>query len=254
MTLNLTSTFSKLCRISVRHLAAPSVSTPFSCPSEIPTMGMDVKKTVEVPKIRRPLSPFAVFMQSQYGKLKSENPDSKATDLMKKASSLYAQLPLEEKEKLINAAKSDRHRYEADMKQLTQEQKMELQSQMEKKRQNKAVRERRRQWRATGRPVRPLNAPLLFMRERWIDRGNRKVTDFVRDLMVEWRNLPDERKQKFRDMESEAKLKFEEECAAWEAKLALEQKPIPGLAKKKSSQPKKLSKKKRATGAGKRKA
>lgn len=178
------------------------------------------------PKPKKPLTPFFRYIKKVRPAILAENPNIKATDVIKTISkqwetvdpTLKQQFQDEYlKEKIIYV--ETRAKYDS---KITKEQRNEIK---QLKEENIAAKERRMTKKRIAqleRPKKPASAFLLFVskeRQATPQRANQTYREWHAEMTKRWSNLSDAEKEPFLQMFRDKLVKYKEDIAVWEEKM-----------------------------------
>lgn len=152
-------------------------------------------------------SSYIFFCMERYAKIKATLPErAKATDIFKMIADEWRSLPVEEKQRWDKTAVEDRQRYEREMAAFTGP--MHVPTSRKRRRQN-------------GMPKRAMPAFLHYSKEeRRRSKSafkNMENTLLSKVLAQRWRNMADEEKQPYREMEKKDFERYRAEISVWTA-------------------------------------
>lgn len=181
---------------------------------------------------------YIIFCGEQRDKIKKSNPNMSATEITTKLGELWKALPEKDKKKFEEASKKDKARYEKEMESYTPPPESESE---EKGKRGRGKKER------TG-PKRPLTAYMYFCQDKRneIKTANPEMTGttITAHLGSLWKDLSDEKKAPYEEMQAKDKARYDSEKSGASA-TADSSKPVKKESKKeKKEEPKKEESKK----------
>ncbi|XP_073346382.1 transcription factor A, mitochondrial [Pagrus major] len=169
---------------------------------------------------KRPLNAYIRFVVQQKPAVTRQNPDVKAVDIIKKIAHQWRLMSPQQKQPYEDAYKRDREQFQVDFKQyqakLTP---AEIQQQALEKRQKLAKRKqirKKRELSSLGKPKRPRSPFNIFMSEHFVEARGTTVTEKMKTLMADWKNLFSHQKQVYTQLAEDDKIRYKNEIKSWE--------------------------------------
>ncbi|XP_025083331.1 transcription factor A, mitochondrial-like isoform X2 [Pomacea canaliculata] len=170
-----------------------------------------------------PPGPFVKFMHEKYSEIQKNNPGANMHKISKIASQLWQELDPEER----NAYKLHAQEEYQDYKQkylvfldgLSEQEKAQLHNDTRAQRAHRERFKEKQEFRNLGKPKKPPNAFMLFVRSSRLERGDTSMIQFNKRLADYWHNIPKEEKEIY---EEDAKVRREQyfkELEEWEKKM-----------------------------------
>ncbi|XP_076654774.1 mitochondrial transcription factor A [Halictus rubicundus] len=186
-----------------------------------------IKQTeqVDLPtKPKRPQPSFLLFLQSIRPKLMEENPDMKAMEVVRKASTDWNNMDPAVKETYKNQYSQKYEEYLENLKQykesLTDQQKELLAEQKKKSKEKTDAMNIKRKMDLFQKPKKPQNAFLLFLdSKRKIDNPRENLKSWVCDTTEKWKKMSNEQKERFYSESSKLMEQYKEDLIKWEQNM-----------------------------------
>ncbi|XP_011862122.1 PREDICTED: transcription factor A, mitochondrial isoform X2 [Vollenhovia emeryi] len=172
-------------------------------------------------KPKKPLNVFLLYYNSIRSKLQEEYPQSKSTELVKKASEKWAQIDPMLKQNLQKQYLEQTSVYKQKLmdyeNSLTDEQKMEIVQQLLKKGHTLKKGEIKQKLMELGKPKRPLSAFMLFLQSKRVAKKPQvSHKDWINSVTEEWKDLTLEAKNKYSAEAKDLYEKYKVEVKKWE--------------------------------------
>nr|KAG5697887.1 hypothetical protein BaRGS_017144 [Batillaria attramentaria] len=136
---------------------------------------------------------------------------------------MWRDLDLEERDRLKLEA---RERYQAYRMEylkfldgLSDQERNQYFQSLKSKRESREIRRHRKELRKFGRPKRPPNAYLLFVRSSRLERGDAPLGQFTKGLVEYWKQMPKEEKEIYEDDAKLEREKYYRDMAEWEDQM-----------------------------------
>lgn len=186
-------------------------------------------KDPEAPK--RPTSGYILFCKDRRASLKEEQPDLKATEIMKQLGAEWKELSPRKKEKYTAKAKEDKSRYDEELKDYTRPSDDEL-AKLDVNKGKGTPGKRTRAKKPKDAPKGPISAYLYYasdMRASVKEEVDEKTgealytgTAIAKELGRRWKELSDKQKKKWVKKSEADKVRYQEEMKAYKARKAEE--------------------------------
>ncbi|CAG9856349.1 unnamed protein product [Phyllotreta striolata] len=194
--------------------------------ASIRTLKLETKqklKDLKIPeKPKKPLTPYLQFVTEKRKDLVKDNPNLKATEVIKKLSTEWKSVNEAQKDKYKEKYLREVEKYDNAILQynsnLSQEQVRVLEEANAEKKKQKQKRKTTKLNKETGKPKRPLGPYLLYLKEQGKIR-NISHNELLVALKGEWGLLSETAKKKYRDEFEKEMVKYEEELLNWEKKM-----------------------------------
>ncbi|KAK7112673.1 transcription factor A, mitochondrial-like [Littorina saxatilis] len=177
--------------------------------------------SLEPPK--KPAGAFCKFMEMKTSVINSKKPGASIGEKAKICSVMWRELDPEEKNKLKLDANEQmqayREKYMMFLDGLNDQEREQFFLQKKNKKQAKIERRHKMELRKFGKPKRPPNAFMLFIRSSRLERGNAHPTTFVKGLVEYWKLMPQEEKEIYQDDAKVESEKYQQEMKEWEQKM-----------------------------------
>uniref|UniRef100_A0A7R9U2W5 HMG box domain-containing protein n=2 Tax=Pinguiococcus pyrenoidosus TaxID=172671 RepID=A0A7R9U2W5_9STRA len=230
------------------HVAEDPVALPTPLPLALEKKRKKRKKRRDPGAPKYPMNSYNLFVKSQRQRLVQADPSKTNPDIMRDLAQMWRQLPLDQRKLWDEMADRDRVRYEDEMKRYQSTNRMdtvvaeaiaanlppsmeeELHEIAEKKRKaasNRAARRKRQRHRDPNTPRYPLNPYNIFVKTVRNDIAQKGSHDSNPEIMKEiarqWRDLPADSKQHYRDLADKDKERYESEQVAYYKRKAEQQ-------------------------------
>ncbi|KAG6801873.1 transcription factor A, mitochondrial [Apis mellifera caucasica] len=181
-----------------------------------------IKETIIPSKPKKPISPFLLYVKDISLKIKQEKPDTKYSEILKKASRGWAELNPVEKE---NFTKEYIKNYEIYTKQLkeynnsiTDEQKqLWEEKKKEYENSNKKINSKQKK---LGKPKKPPNTYLLYLLSKKNEKDpNISFKDWLKSMTISWKKLPNIEKEPYVIKTMQLISQYKEDLEKWEMKM-----------------------------------
>ncbi|PVD37964.1 hypothetical protein C0Q70_00566 [Pomacea canaliculata] len=172
---------------------------------------------------KQPPGAFVKFMLEKYSEIQKNNPGATIFKISKVASQLWRELDPEERNAYNLHAQEEyqdyKQKYLVFLDGLSEQEKAQLHNDKRAKRAHRERLKEKQEFRSLGRPKKPPNAFMLFVRSSRLDQGDASVIQFSKRLADYWHNIPKEEKEIY---EEDAKVRREQyfkELEEWEKKM-----------------------------------
>ena len=179
-------------------------------------------------------SSYIWFCRDVRNTVKEDNPDMKATEVLKEMGNMWRNLSDKKKAKYQKEADKDKARYLEEMKGYTPPETTDEEPTKSRKK------------KVNDGPKKPMSAYLFYCKDARTqlkeDNPDMKATDVTREMGAMWRKLSDDEKVLFQEQAAKDKERYEEECKAAglrDPKPASETKAKPAKAKPSKAKPSK---------------
>ncbi|XP_025103304.1 transcription factor A, mitochondrial-like isoform X1 [Pomacea canaliculata] len=205
--------------VFVKHLALTTLR-----PVEDARCLISMSRSIQSPDApKRPLRPFVKFMTEKMSEIRQNNPGANAPKISKIASQLWNDLGTEKKTAYKLLAQEEyldyKRKYLVFLDGLSEQEKAQLHDDKSAK---LAFRKRlrdKKELRDLGKPKRPSNPYIAFVRSSLHERGGVPLNQFMKELADHWHNIPNEKKEIYEKDARVEKEKYKKELEEWEKKM-----------------------------------
>lgn len=178
------------------------------------------------PRPKRPLSPYMLFIKDKKKEMFGDYSKVSATNQVKILSEKWRSLSEVEKQIYSEKFKENLNEYtkvnEAYMKSLTEEQRQIVQNQFRLRKEQL----RQKRWKSTlrklNKPIRPRSPYNFFIAERLTLTFGTPVSEKIRKIAADWKDLPEEKKKIYKKKAEDDKIRFATEMEKWKSKMLSE--------------------------------
>nr|AGU38825.1 mitochondrial putative transcription factor A precursor [Sparus aurata] len=169
---------------------------------------------------KRPPNAYIRYVVQQKPVVTRQNPDVKIIEIIGKIAQQWRSLSPQQKQPFEEAYQRDREQFQLDLKhyqaKLTP---AEIQQQALEKRQRLAKRKatrKKRELSSLGKPKRPRSPFNIFMSEHFVEARGTTVTDKMKSLLDDWKNLFSHQRQVYTQLAEDDKIRYKNEMQSWE--------------------------------------
>ncbi|XP_030255542.1 transcription factor A, mitochondrial [Sparus aurata] len=169
---------------------------------------------------KRPPNAYIRYVVQQKPVVTRQNPDVKIIEIIRKIAQQWRSLSPQQKQPFEEAYQRDREQFQLDLKhyqaKLTP---AEIQQQALEKRQRLAKRKatrKKRELSSLGKPKRPRSPFNIFMSEHFVEARGTTVTDKMKSLLDDWKNLFSHQRQVYTQLAEDDKIRYKNEMQSWE--------------------------------------
>lgn len=183
-----------------------------------------IKETILPSKPKKPISPFLLYVKDISFKIKEEEPGTKYSEILKKASKGWAELNPIEKENFTKQYIKNYEIYTKELKEynnsLTNEQKQlweEKKKEYEKS--NKEINNKQKN-KILGKPKKPPNTYLLYILSKKNEKDpNISFKDWLKSMSISWKKLSNMEKEPYVIKTMKLLSQYKEDLEKWEMKM-----------------------------------